>query len=730
MRSSVVIVTCLVAASVAFAAEGGVVRIPRVDRPPKLSDFIEGRAREAEAVVSDFRQMMPGDGVPATQQTTAYLSYDDDNLYVAFYCKDDPALVRARYAKHDQIMTDDRITFALDTFHDHHRAYWFDVNPFGIQADGNVTDGVEDDPSWDTIWHAEGKMTADGYVTLAAIPFKSLRFPDAEEQTWGLILGRWINRNNEFSLWPTISRSRPGWVQQGGDLEGIRKISSGRNLQVIPYGSLRSSKSLDTAAGRFDRSREFRGGMDGKAVIKDAFTLDVALNPDFSQVESDEPQVTVNQRYEVFFPEKRPFFLENAGFFKTPQTLLFSRRIADPEFGARLTGKVGRWAIGLLAADDRAPGERVAPEDELHGEKAMAGVLRIQREFLRDSGAAVMVTSQDFGPTHNRVASFDTRLRVLPNWILTGQAMTSSTRLRDGTRLSGPAYYSEFAHSGLHFVSSTTYTDRSPQFRADLGFINRVDMREAAHTVGYIWRPEGKAIVSFGPRVKGSINYDRLGRLQDWSVSPEFDLELPRFTTIKLNQWEGFELFADQGFRKRHTEITFASDWQRWLALTGEFQRGTAVNYYPAAGLRPSIANSTGAQAGFTLRPNAHWKLDETYLYSELATPSDGIFNNHIIRSKANYQFNKAASLRAILDYNAVLPNAALVNLDREKHVGADVLLTYMLNPGTALYVGYTDLFDNLRLDPMVSPVLKRTAFPDLNTGRQVFVKLSYLFRF
>jgi hypothetical protein len=341
-----------------------------------------------------------------------------------------------------------------------------------------------------------------------------------------------------------------------------------------------------------------------------------------------------------------------------------------------------------------------------------------------------MATSQDFGSTHNRVASLDTRLRVLPNWIFTGQAMTSDTRLKDGTRLSGPAYYGEFAHSGLHFVSRTTYTDRNPEFRSDLGFINRVDIREAAHTFGYVWRPEGRTIVSFGPKLKGMINYDRQGRLQDWSVNPEFEIELPRFTKIGVERWEGFELFADRGFRKHHNEVTFASDWKRWLALTAEYERGTAVNYYPAAGIRSFLANSTAATAGFTLRPNARLRLDESYIYSGLGTGTQSIFNNHIVRSKVNYQFNKAASLRAIVDYNSVLPNAALVALDREKHIGTDVLMTYMVNPGTALYVGYTDLFDNWRLDPTVSPALKRTAFPDMNTGRQVFVKLSYLFRF
>jgi hypothetical protein len=305
-------------------AEPNRVRIPRVTRAPKLADFLQGTPRENELVISDFRQQEPGDGVPVSQPSRAFLSYDDKNFYVAFIFEDNPELIRARIAKREQIMQDDRFTICIDTFHDHRHSYWFDVNPYGVQADGNVTDGVEDDSSWDTLWYSEARITDKGYTGLATIPFKSIRFPTDDDQTWGLIVGRLIKRNNEFSMWPYVSKKRPGFVQQSGDMEGLHGISAGRNVQLIPYGMFTGSRYLDQpAAGvaRFRSDREARGGVDGKVVLKDAFTLDVTVNPDFSQVESDAPQVTVNQRYEVYFPEKRPFFMENAGYFKTPQQL-------------------------------------------------------------------------------------------------------------------------------------------------------------------------------------------------------------------------------------------------------------------------------------------------------------------------------------------------------------------------------------------------------------------------
>lgn len=711
-----------------------VLNIPRVTRPPKLSDFLTNVPREAELVVTDFRQYMPGDGTPPSAPTTAYLSYDDANIYVAWVAKDDPKLIRARVAKRELIMTDDRFSLCIDTFHDHRHMYWFDINPYGVQADGNVTDGVEDDPSWDTLWHAESRITSDGYVGLAAIPFKSIRFPADKEQTWGVILGRWIMRNNEYALWPEVSRKRPGFVQQGGDMTGLHDISPGRNLQFIPYAAFSHAQFLDfmrLPTPGFVTDNRFRAGLDAKTVIRDALTLDVTVNPDFSQVESDDPQVTVNQRFEVVYPEKRPFFMENGGYFKTPMQLFFSRRIVDPQFGARLTGKFGKWALGALATDDRAPGLRVAEVDPLHERHTVTGVFRLQREFKGNSNLAVMATSEDFAGSHNRVLAMDTRLQVLPNWIFTGQAANSDTRALDGKRYNAPAYYADWAHSGKHFVSDTRYTDVGPEFRADLGFIRRTDIRETRNQTGYLWRPEGSVVQAYGPLLGTLINYDRQGRLQDWMVEPVFRLNLTRTTTLEPSHAEIYELYQGQGFRRHLNNIAFSSDWQKWLAIKANWNSGLGINYYPAAGQAPFLGASRDVSLGFTFRPGVHTRIDETYLYSTLHTRAgESVFNNHILRTKVNYQFNREYSLRFIADYNSVLPNPALVNLEKAKHVGFDVLFTWMLNPGTALYVGYTDLYDNWKLNPAMSPALARSTFPDLNTGRQVFVKLSYLLRY
>ena len=254
----------------------------------------------------------------------------------------------------------------FDTFHDRRRAYEFQTTPLGVQWDAIYTEASRDetggnwDTSWDTVWDSRGKVTSRGFVVWMSIPFKSLRFPATKQQEWGIILYRGIVRKNEDSFWPEISSRVEGRLGQAATLYGLEGISPGRSIELIPYGIMRGFRSLDTRDpyNPFFQSAEAQGqaGMDAKFVIHDHFVLDLTANPDFSQVESEDPQITVNQRFEVYFPEKRPFFLENEDYFRTPFDLFFTRNIQDPSAGIRLTGKEGPYSVGLMTSDDRAPG--------------------------------------------------------------------------------------------------------------------------------------------------------------------------------------------------------------------------------------------------------------------------------------------------------------------------------------------------------------------------------------
>src|SRR5712664_4262275 len=409
-------------------------RIPRVHRAPKLEDFLENQPRESELTVTDFRQNSPGDGAPATEPTTAYLSYDDKNLYVVFVCQDESGAVRAHLSRREGSDQDDGVGVLLDTFRDFHRAYFFFSNPLGVQTDAIYTEGQGYDFSFDTLWGNSGRVTKDGYIVFFSIPFKSLRFSHGPEQTWGVALYRTILRKSEYDYWPYVTQRVEGLTQQFAPVGDLDNVSPGRNIQFIPYGLLANDHFLNqpnplsaaTPPAFLDRF-EHRAGLDAKFVAKDSLTFDVTLNPDFSQVESDDPQVTINQRFAVFFPEKRPFFIENAGFFQTPVNLFFSRQIQDPQFGARMTGKVGDWTLGALVIDDRQPGQGQTSGSE-YDTRAVDGVVRIAREFGKQSYIGAFASTRDFADTSNRIVSLDARLKLSPHWVTDLQATHTWTR--------------------------------------------------------------------------------------------------------------------------------------------------------------------------------------------------------------------------------------------------------------------------------------------------------------
>ena len=710
--------------------------IPRIGAAAAPDSPLAGASAGA-GELTEFRQFDPRDGEPCSRATSARVEYDDDNLYVTFTCLDEPGAIRAHLTRRDDISGDDQVSLYLDTFGDGQRAYVFACNPLGVQLDGIVAEGQDEDDRFDALWAAEGRLTATGFTVRMSIPFRSLRFSDDRVQTWRVALGRTIARFNEQSFWPFITGRLNGFVPQFATARGLYGISPGRNVQIIPYGISTRARFLDTesASPGFQSRDELRGGLDSKLVLRDAYTVDAALNPDFSQVESDEPQVTINQRFEVFYPERRPFFLENAGFFQTPLTLFFSRRIADPGWGLRLTGKSGRWVVGTVAADDRAPGRALPAGDPRAGERAWNGVLSLRREFGRESGAGLLATSRDFAGGLNRVLSLDTRLKLSPNWVFAGQATRSWTGLLDGSRLAGSGFVAEFSRSGRHVEDETRYTDLDPGFRSTLGFVKRVGIRKLEQELKYRWRPKRGPIVKFGPTLSGSSTTDHAGRPQDRSVGLEFKVEGPGHTELKLGRTAKIERFAGSDFHKVENQVELTSAWIPWLSYDAIYTVGTEINFDPAPGLEPFLANAQTATLTLSLRPSPRLSLDQTWLYSGLSERAESrasrssIFDNGLLRWKLHYQFTRPLSLRAIVDYALVSPNPSRVELERERRIGVDLLATFLVSPGTALYAGVTDRRENLALDATTPPGLRRTDFAGLTTGRQFFLKASYLIR-
>jgi hypothetical protein len=717
----------------------GTITIPKVTAAPTLEDYLDGTPRPEEAAVTTFVQREPGDGVPASQPTEAYLSYDDQHLYVVFVAREsDPRQVRASLTRREGFGNDDTVGVMLDTFRDRRRAYVFIANPLGVQLDGVNTDGREDDYSYDTIWDSEGRLTEFGYVVRMAIPFKSLRFADQPQQEWGIALARTIRRNNETSFWPYVTRRVASVLQQLAVATGLEQISPGRNIQFIPYGAFTGARFLDGERPGYIRDADARAGVDGKFVLRDAFTVDLTVNPDFSQVESDEPQVTINQRFEVFFEEKRPFFIENASYFQTPINLFFSRRIADPQAGARVTGKSGDWALAGLVIDDRAPGEVLPPDDPLYGDRAGVAVLRAQRDLPGQSAVGVLATTRRFGGSDNHVLSFDARYRLSDTWTASGQAAVSHTTEATGPALTAPALLVELDRTGRSWGAFFRYEEVDDSFRAPLGFVRRVDTRRVFPFARYTWFPEKYGLVSIRPEVSGGMLWDHGGTLQDWEASSEVQFEFKGQSQVEIGYDETMERFAGTEFRKGGVSLSAETAWLKWLEVEGAFDRGQEINFFPSAALPPFLADGTEASLSFVVKPVARVRVDGTYLFTRLTgreglpaiRGGDEIVTNHIWRTRGSYQFTRALSLRAIVDYSAVLPDARFIDLERDKRFTADILATYMVNPWTAIYVGYTDGYGNLALDAVRPGSVRPTESVFNSLGRQVFVKVSYLFRY
>jgi hypothetical protein len=760
------------------AAQFSHLQIPRLAREPKLEDFAGMEPSPAVAgmlKIDRFWQRDPHDGQPVSQCTEAYLGYTDRALYFIFLAFDErPRNMRAHLVRREQINDEDQVGVWLDTFHDKRHAVFFFINPRAIQQEGSMLEGGDFDLSWDTVWTSESKILPQGWIGYIAVPFRSLRFRrSAAMQEWGFILERDIpNNSGEHSFFPRNTPTQQGLLSQEGTLGGFEQISPGRNIQLVPYASFRSARVLDlrdpAQAAFVAKPAEVKAGLDSKFVLKDSLVLDATVNPDFGQVESDDPQVTVNQRFEVFFPEKRPFFQENSGYFNTPINLVFTRRMADPLYGVRLTGKLGRWSVGTLFADDQSPGEGVVPGDPMYGRQSYFSVLRISREFgQRGSSIGFIYTDRELHTARqtscnqtalaslfeqtdpcitsmNRVGGFDTHLKFNINWQLDGQAVTSQTRLNDGTYLAGPAYKVFLERSSRKLEFNSLYLDNSPGFDTKTGFFQRPDIRWFSNDLERRFYVEGKHLLWHGPGLYTRNIWDHAGRRIEYFANPSYRIVFTARTEFDVYGNYGHErlrpvdfstLLADRDYPHYQTGVKLNSDYFKWLGLKLELNRGQDTNYTPALG-PPVLGKSRFANADVTLRLGTGLTVENTYLYTALRDVHTGLnmFNSHVARSKWNYQFTPRFSLRLIGQYNANLTNTAFTTLQHAKSFNGDVLFTYMVHPGTALYVGYNSDVANidrsLLPDPAVPPELLRSRSGFINDGRQVFVKLSYLFRF
>lgn len=749
------------------------VYIPRLAVMPKLDDFLGASLRDGARQmlrVNAFVQRSPQDGEAPDEPTTAFLGYTHQYLFIAFVCTDhEPGLVRAHMLARDSLSDDDSVEVMLDTFHDERRGFVFASNPLGIQADAMYSEQTGFDFSFDTVWDTWAKRTRSGYVVLMRVPFASLYFAKAAPgvmRTWGIILQRNISHTSESDFWPRSDHNIAGRLTQDMAIEGFRDVERGQNVQVEPYILARNMRQLNTIdrLNPYFENKHLQGytGLDAKFILHNSLVLDTTVNPDFSQVGIDNPAVP-NQRFPPYFAEMRPFFIENSSYFMTPINLYYTNNIVKPQFGARLTGKAGRWAMGLLGVDDRSPGDAVIPGSPEFGSRAQFWVGRLNRDLGSLSNVGLIYADREYGNSFNRAGGVDYRLRLRNRWTVTGQGITSDTQNMVGSAhgeracekgllsCDGQAWTQQLSYSDLHWNWWAAYGDTSAGFLTDTGFFHRPDVREPSGHLGYSFRPASGPILSHGPNLYMERIWDHTGLPLDYYLSPSYYVSFRHSTSVSANVNLGqdrlrpvdYAALPDDVEWHSHTEsISFYTAPVPYLAMSGAFKRGTVVNYAPPANQGPSPANVLSPRMNLELKPVAGLDLQTSYVFThftQLQQDKD-VYDNHELISRWNYQMSKALSFNLIGQYISTLPHTESTDLANSKTLFGDALFTYMPHPGTALYLGYVGNFANI--DPSLctreadglcnpqDPILPPTYSSLMNDGKTIYVKLSYLLRF
>lgn len=752
------------APEIAAAFHAGSQRVPLLSEPLRLSDF-EGmepkpELREKLLKISGFIQNAPQDGHPATEETEVWTGYTHSAIYFVFICHDrHPELIRSHLARRENILKDDWAGVILDPFEDRRKGVLFEVNPAGVQADAAWTDNASNtsDYSYDQVWDSDARITPQGWMALIAIPFRSLRFRSGSD--WGVVFGRNFPRNSETDLWPRVAAGVSGVLSQEGALSGIEGVTGSHNVQIDPYTLGQNERTIQTQDPLnpywSSRRQEATAGGEFKAILKDRIVIDATVNPDFSDVESDQPQFTVDQRFPVYFPELRPFFLENANYFTTPINLLYTRTIEHPEYGARVTGKLGNTNAGLLAVDDRAPGETVARGDPLYSKRARIIVGRLSQDLGKGSSLGLIYAGEEFAGGWNRVGGIDFTARMNDHWTATGQWVESSTRGDAGSGSppsysAGPAESFQINRNGHSFYLEDDYQDVSTGFQTQPGFIQSANIRSDHTHSHYQWFPSHRTVQSYGLEADQQIAFDHLGNRVYRYINADPYVTLPGNTILApfvgqnsdtVGPQDNYPLPQNRNFSENFAG--FVARGAPWAPLNFNFQAfsGSNVNYYPVSGGVPFLMRQQQVTALFTLQPFRRLTDDNTYLLDRDHAAKGGalVYESQTFRAKVNYQFTRALSARVIAEYDSTLANPALTSLQRTRQVASQALLTWMPHPGTTIYAGYSNDMQNLDRS-LCNRLSTGACDPDntlaprapqlLNDGKQIFIKASYLLRF
>ncbi len=604
--SGLLSVALAVALGTPATAQSRELAVPRTAQRPVIDGVLDDAAWATAATLGQWVQINPADNGTPYGPTTAYLTYDREALYIAIRARDEPGKIRYRLHERDQVVSQnqDFIGIQLDPTDLRQRAFVLAVNPIGIRGDGIIVEGTGFQ-EWDAIFDAAGKASADEYVIEIAVPFKSLRYPSGTKQRWGFSLSRSYGRDGaKDSPWPQ-NRDLGCELCQMITLTGIEDIGGSTSFEFNPAVVGRANSSRPDIGSPFDAGRATgEVGANLKYGISPNLTLNGTVNPDFSQIEADAGQIEINNRFALFFPEKRPFFLEgndifltrfsmpgqDPGFYTPPVNIFYSRRIVDPDVGVKLTGKAGRLTLGLLGSLDAARdyaldrdlgGVSARTLDPFPSTDARAGVARIKLDVLKDGYVGAALTARRFGDGYGLVGAIDSRLRFSSNTTLRLAAARSRTeepdvygRIRrtlgrtltdpgalgraldslpddarslDHESRAGTSVQASFEYDDRHWNAGIGLVDITPDFETHLGFTPRTNYALFSGYATYQWQGVG-SIRRFSPSVRFEQGYEHdasgrigsLGRRTDRLLSSYLDFAFPSASTFSIGVTRAF----------------------------------------------------------------------------------------------------------------------------------------------------------------------------------------------
>ncbi|HEY7181903.1 MAG TPA: carbohydrate binding family 9 domain-containing protein [Blastocatellia bacterium] len=798
-RGSVWLSVCLCAAALTSYAQP--LSVGRFATAPTIDGRLDEPAWREAAALRDFHQTQPGDNTAPTYPTTIMLGYDRERLYLGIHAVDDPKKVRATVAKRDDITSDDYIAIYLDTFNDRRRAYLLMFNPLGAQQDGLFSEGSEPDFSVDVVMESKGALTEDGYSIEVAIPFKSLRYEAGKGKLWGVHALRYIRHLDEEDSWAPLRRDKTGlnigasteararFLAQAGHITGLEEVATERVMEIIPALTAaetgRRARPSPPGASLPDPSLPDKGrfinqpvsadaGLTGKVRLTPGVTFDFALNPDFAEVEADRPQITANQRFPLFFEERRPFFLEGADIFRTPIQAFHSRTIIDPDVALKLSGKRGRTNFGALLASDNAPGN--FSEDERNDpaqlpaiarfidHNAYSGVLRVRRDVGDQSSVGLTATSYNFIEDHNQLGGVDGRLSLDRNTFFTFQLLGTTSRRsfydpekdRDEYRTgNGFAYFTELNRTGRRLNLQLSGEGYTRDYRADLGFTSRTDTNRWTVYARYNSEPQPqRKLISWSAIYTTLVRFDWRGRSQYAYHFPRVALNFRRQTFLQLAVYRDYERLFEEEFGAKRTAtragaffgpaerstfwngytITFGTSPSRkysanvivdgsWkvfdydLGAGPQFRRvSPAALADPNAPLDPGPGNTNDITASFVWRPTETFRASIDYTKSRLVRIDTRLtaYDQNLWSLRASYYFTRFTFARARVDYDTLAARAR-----------GQFLLGWTPHPGTSFYVGYNDDLNYNGYNPFTGQFERGLR----RNQRTFFVKMSYLLR-